>query len=109
MRLPRLLRLPVSPIENSLEGRAFVFSGFAVAVLAVVLYGQDYVIPAVGVVATAIGHVVSYRERAQKRGFRRHPRKYTPFAQLRRIRLSFCNGLRAESQEFFRKDRTNPR
>jgi transglutaminase-like putative cysteine protease len=71
VRLPRLLRLPVSPIENSLEGRAFVFSGFAVAVLAVVVYGQDYVIPAFGVVATAIGHVVSYRERAQKRGLRR--------------------------------------
>jgi transglutaminase-like putative cysteine protease len=48
-----------------------VFSAFAVAVLAVVLYGQDYVIPALGVVATAIGHAVSYRERAQKRGLRR--------------------------------------
>jgi transglutaminase-like putative cysteine protease len=71
VKIPRLLRLPSSPIENSLEGRAFVFSGFAVAVLAVVLYGQDYVIPAVGIVVTAIGHVVSYRERAQKRGLRR--------------------------------------
>jgi transglutaminase-like putative cysteine protease len=64
-------RLPASPIENSLEGRAFVFSGFAVATLAVVLYGQDYVVPAVALVATAIGHVVSYRERNGKRGFRR--------------------------------------
>src|SRR4029077_586736 len=64
-------RLPPSPVENSLEGRAFVFSGFAVATLAVVLYGQDYVVPAVALVATAIGHVVSYRERNQKRGFRR--------------------------------------
>jgi protein-glutamine gamma-glutamyltransferase len=64
-------RLPTSPVEGSLEGRAFVFSGFAVAVLAVVIYGQDYVIPAVGLGATAIGHVVSYRERAQKRGKRR--------------------------------------
>lgn len=65
------LRLPASPIENSLEGRAFVFSGFSVAVLAVVLYGEDYVVPALGLVAAAIGHVVSYRERAQKRGVRR--------------------------------------
>ena len=65
------LRLPASPVENSLEGRAFVFSGFAVAVLAVVLYGQDYVVPAVGLGATAIGHIVSYRERSRKRGVRR--------------------------------------
>src|SRR4029077_5001431 len=64
-------RLPTSPVEGSLEGRAFVFSGFAVAVLAVVLYGQDYVVPAVGLGATAIGHIVSYRERSQKRGKRR--------------------------------------
>src|SRR5438445_6995819 len=64
-------RLPTSPVEGSLEGRAFVFSGFAVAVLAVVMYGQDYVVPAIGLGATAIGHVVSYRERAQKRGKRR--------------------------------------
>ncbi len=67
----RRLRLPASPVENSLEGRAFVFSGFAVATLAVVLYGEDYVVPAVALVATAIGHVVSYRERNQKRGIRR--------------------------------------
>ena len=63
------LRLPSSPIEHSIEGRAFVFSGFAVAVLGIVLYGQDYVIPALGLVAAAIGHVVSYRERNLKRGF----------------------------------------
>jgi transglutaminase-like putative cysteine protease len=68
MKLPRL-RLPASPVENSLEGRAFVFSGFAVAVLAIVLYGQDYVIPTMGLAATAIGHVVSYRGRASKRRF----------------------------------------
>ncbi len=67
----RLLRLPASPVENSLEGRAFVFSGFAVAVLAVALYGQDYIVPAIGLAATAIGHVVSHRERASKRGFKR--------------------------------------
>ncbi len=66
VKLPRL-RLPASPVENSLEARAFVFSGFAVAVLAIVLYGQDYVIPALGLATTAIGHVVSYRGRAHKR------------------------------------------
>ncbi len=65
----RRLRLPASPIENSLEGRAFVFSGFAVAVLGIVLYGQDYVMPALGLVAAGVGHVVSYRERERKRGF----------------------------------------
>ena len=64
MRLPRL---PASPVESSLEARAFVFSGFCVAVLAVALYGQDYVVPAVGVAATAIGHVISYRGRSRKR------------------------------------------
>jgi transglutaminase-like putative cysteine protease len=63
------LRLPASPVENSLEARAFAFSGFCVAVLAIVLYGQDYVAPAAGVAATAIGHVVSYRGRARKRRF----------------------------------------
>lgn len=66
MRLPRF-RLPASPVEGSLEGRAFVFSGFAVAVLAIVLYGQDYVFPAIGLAVAAIGHVVSYRERAKRR------------------------------------------
>ena len=65
----RGLRLPPSPIENSVEGRAFVFSAFVVSVLAIVVYGQDYAIPAVGVVIAAIGHVVSYRERNLKRGF----------------------------------------
>ncbi|HEX9098388.1 MAG TPA: transglutaminaseTgpA domain-containing protein [Candidatus Dormibacteraeota bacterium] len=70
MKLPRP-RLPASPVENSLEGRAFVFSGFAVSVLAVVLYGEDYIVPAVGVGVAAAGHVVSYRERAGKRGLRR--------------------------------------
>jgi len=58
-----------SPVENSIEGRAFVFSGFTVAVLAIVLYGQDYAVPAVGVAAAAAGHVVSYRERNRRRGF----------------------------------------
>ena len=69
MSTPLRLRLPASPVESSLEGRAFVFSGFAVAVLGIVLYAQDYVVPAVGLVAAAAGHVVSYRERLRKRGF----------------------------------------
>ena len=66
MRLPRL---PASPVENSLEARAFVFSGFCVAVLAIVLYGQDYLGPGAGIVATAAGHVISYRGRLRKRKF----------------------------------------
>jgi len=64
----RWLRLPASPIEHSIEGRAFVFSGFSVAMLAIALYGQDYIVPILAFVATAIGHVVSYRERNRKRG-----------------------------------------
>jgi transglutaminase-like putative cysteine protease len=63
------LRLPRSPIESSVEARAFVFSGFAVAVLAIVIYGQDYVIPLGGIAAAVAGHVVSFRERNEKRGF----------------------------------------
>ncbi len=67
MRLPRFLKLPASPVENSLQGRVFVFCGFLVAVVAVAMYGQDYVVPTVGVVVAAIGHVVSYRGRNKKR------------------------------------------
>ena len=69
LTLPRWLRIPPSPVESSVEGRAFVFSGFAVAVLAIVLYGQDYLVPAFGLAAAAFGHIVSYRERLSKRGF----------------------------------------
>src|SRR6266550_3432951 len=65
----RWLRLPSSPIEQSVEARAFVFSGFAVAVLGIVLYGQDYVVPVIALIAAGAGHVVSYRERNQKREF----------------------------------------
>ncbi|MDQ6879315.1 MAG: hypothetical protein M3082_16800, partial [Candidatus Dormibacteraeota bacterium] len=67
MKLPRFLRLPASPTENSLEARIFVFAGFVVAAFAVALYGQDYVVPAVAVAVAAVGHVVSYRGRARKR------------------------------------------
>jgi len=68
LSLLRALRLPASPVEHSLEGRALVFSGFAVAVLAIVIYGQDYVVPAAGLAVAAVGHVVSYRERNRPRG-----------------------------------------
>jgi len=61
--------LPASPTEHSLEGRAFVFSAFAVSVLSIVLYGQEYLIPAVGLAVAAIGHVVSYRGRNKPRTF----------------------------------------
>jgi protein-glutamine gamma-glutamyltransferase len=67
LKLPRFLRLPASPTENSPEARIFVFAGFVVAALAVALYGQDYVVPAVAVVVAAVGHVASYRGRARKR------------------------------------------
>ncbi|HKW72299.1 MAG TPA: transglutaminaseTgpA domain-containing protein [Candidatus Dormibacteraeota bacterium] len=63
------LRLPPSPIEQSLEARAFVLSGYAVAAFGVMLYGQDYVVPVLALGAAGIGHVVSYRERNLKRGF----------------------------------------
>ena len=67
--LIRRLRLPVSPVESSIDARAFVFSGFAVAVVAVEVYGQDYVVPLVGLGLAAWGHVVSYRERNDRRHF----------------------------------------
>jgi protein-glutamine gamma-glutamyltransferase len=65
----RRLRLPTSRIEDSIAARAFVYAAFGVAVLAVVVYGQDYVVPVIGLVVAAWGHVVSYRERNQKRAF----------------------------------------
>jgi len=61
--------LPASPVEQSLEGRVVVLSAFAVAVLAVVLYGQDYVIPALGFGVAIAGHLVSFRGRNRKRTF----------------------------------------
>ena len=67
LRFLRVLRLPASPVENSLEGRAFVFLGFVVATVAVAIYGLDYIVPAVGVGVAAVGHVVSYRGRGRKR------------------------------------------
>jgi transglutaminase-like putative cysteine protease len=65
----RFKLLPASPTESSLEGRAFVFSAFAVSALSIVLYGQEYVIPAVALALAAVGHVVSYRGRNKPRTF----------------------------------------
>ena len=65
--MKRLLRLPPSPIEHSPGARAFVFAGFAVAVLAIMIYGQDYVVPILGLCIAGVGHVFSYRERNLKR------------------------------------------
>jgi protein-glutamine gamma-glutamyltransferase len=65
--LPRFLRLPGSPVEHSLHGRVFVFCGFVVTAVAVAIYGQDYLVPAVGVGVAAIGHVVSYQGRNSRR------------------------------------------
>jgi transglutaminase-like putative cysteine protease len=61
------LKLPGSPVENSLQGRAFVYAGFVVAAVAVAIYGQDYLVPALGIGVAAIGHIVSYRGRNTRR------------------------------------------
>ena len=66
----RLPRLPASPVEQSLEARVFVLSGFAVACLGVVLYGQDYFVPAIGLAVAAAGHYVSFRGRNARRTLR---------------------------------------
>jgi transglutaminase-like putative cysteine protease len=67
--LTRRLRLPRSPIESSVAARAFVLGAFAVSAFAIVAYGSDYVVPVVGVLAAGAGHVVSYRQRNQRREF----------------------------------------
>jgi transglutaminase-like putative cysteine protease len=64
----RRLRLPRSSVENSKEARVFVFIGLVVAVIAVMVYGNDFVVPALSLVVAAAGHTVSYRERNLKRG-----------------------------------------
>jgi transglutaminase-like putative cysteine protease len=63
----RRLRLPRSPVENSFAARICVLCGFGVAVIAIVFYGSDYVIPVVGLGAATAGHVVSFRQRHQRR------------------------------------------
>jgi protein-glutamine gamma-glutamyltransferase len=65
----RLRLLPRSPVEHSRDARVAVYAAFAVAVIAVAYYGQDYVLPAAGLVAAGLGHIVSYRERTLKRAF----------------------------------------
>jgi protein-glutamine gamma-glutamyltransferase len=64
----RLRLLPASPIEHSGNARVAVYLAFVVATAAVVYYGQDYVVPVLGVVVAAAGHYVSYVERKEKRG-----------------------------------------
>jgi protein-glutamine gamma-glutamyltransferase len=65
----RFRMLPPSPIEHSRAARIAVYAAFVVAVIAVAYYGQDYVIPLVGLAVAAAGHTVSYRERRERRGF----------------------------------------
>jgi protein-glutamine gamma-glutamyltransferase len=67
--LTRRFRLPASPVEQSPEARAFVWFAFAAAAVAVVVYGQDIVVPVAGIAIAAAGHVVSYRERNRRRDF----------------------------------------
>ena len=103
MRLPRL---PASPVENSLEARAFVFSGFCVAVLAIVLYGQDYIVPAAGVAATAIGHVISYRGRLRKRNdalFHSLLKAGLSFREIARIAKCSHGSVSASKKEYLAK------
>ena len=65
----RRLRLPTSPIEQSAQARAFVWLAFAGSAVAIVVYGQDVVVPLACIAAATVGHVVSYRERNQRREF----------------------------------------
>jgi transglutaminase-like putative cysteine protease len=61
--------LPPSPVEHSPEARGFVLLAFAVAALAIAIYGQDVVVPLACIAAATAGHLVSYRERNQRREF----------------------------------------
>ncbi len=67
--LRRFRLLPPSPVEHSGNARAAAYLAFVVASAAVFWYGQDYVIPVLGIVAASFGHLVSYKERTRKRGF----------------------------------------
>jgi protein-glutamine gamma-glutamyltransferase len=63
-----LPRLPVSPVEDSAPGRAFVWLGLVVAAASIALYGQDLVVPFIACVLAAAGHVVSHHRRHRPRG-----------------------------------------
>jgi hypothetical protein len=70
MAAVRPLRLlPASPIEHSAVARAAAYLAFVVATLAVIWYGQDYVIPALGIGIALAGHARSYVDRERKRTF----------------------------------------
>lgn len=62
------LRLPASPVEDSAPARAFVWFGFVVAAVAVMIYGQALVLPPVAIAVAAAGHRISYRRRHRERG-----------------------------------------
>ncbi|HKW60616.1 MAG TPA: transglutaminaseTgpA domain-containing protein [Candidatus Dormibacteraeota bacterium] len=67
--MKRLRPLPPSPIEHSAGARAAVYLAFVVATAAVMWYGQDYVIPVLGIVIAFVGHTNSYVDRERKRQF----------------------------------------
>ena len=64
----RLPRLPASAIEESALARGFVWFGFAVAAISVMVYGQAYIVPPLAIVGAAVGHRVSHRRRNLPRG-----------------------------------------
>ena len=61
-------RIGQSPVEDSAAARGFVFAAFFVAAVAIVLYGQDYLVPVVAVALAAVGHRQSWRRRSLARG-----------------------------------------
>ncbi len=65
------LRLPASPVEESGAARVFIWAGFAVAVAAVAVYAQDYVVGPACVLVAAAGHLSSWRRRHSPRGLLR--------------------------------------
>src|SRR5579859_2022989 len=67
--LRRYLRLPPSPVEQSEAARVFACAAVLVSFFAVAFFAQDPAIPLLGAMAVSIGHLVSMRERNQKRGF----------------------------------------
>jgi transglutaminase-like putative cysteine protease len=59
--------IPDSPVEESGTARAFAWGAFAVTAAAVTIYGQDYLVPALGVAVAGFGHWVSHRGRRRRR------------------------------------------
>jgi transglutaminase-like putative cysteine protease/predicted PurR-regulated permease PerM len=67
--LTRRFRLPPSPVEQSEWARVFACLALLVSLLAVAFFAQDPTVPLFAAVAVTVGHLVSLRERNQKRGF----------------------------------------